>query len=103
LPTLRLLFVKLFPVLGGSSNRSQEHYRKHGSDNELKQRSAGKVRRLGAVVDSKRWRGSMAIPNDEEIVVKSTYTVKHSQSDADDISLVEKNITGSSGSYIADR
>jgi hypothetical protein len=45
----------------------------------------------------------MAIPNDEEIVVKSTYTVKHSQSDADDISLVEKNITGSSGSYVADR
>jgi hypothetical protein len=101
---MRLLFVKLFPVLGGSSNRSQEHYRKHGSDHELKQRgSTGKVRRLGAIVDSKRWRGSMAIPNDEEIVVKSTYTVKHSQSDADDISLVEKNITGSSGSYVADR
>jgi hypothetical protein len=101
---MRLLFVKLFPILGGSSNRSQEHYRKHESDNELKTiGSSGKVRRLGALVESKRWRGSMAPSKDDEILVKSTYTVKHSQSDADDISLVEKNMAGSSEGYIVDR
>ena len=92
---MRLLFVRLFPVLGGSSNRSQEQYQNRKSDNELKiMGSGGKVRRLGAVVQSNRWRGSTAQSNDDEIVVKSTYTVKHSQSDGDDISLVEKNAGG---------
>jgi hypothetical protein len=41
-------------------------------------------------------RGSKAFPDENSIVVKTSYTVNRTQSDADEISLVEKNISGGS-------
>ena len=42
---MRLLFVKLFPVLDGSSNRNQKRDRKYGNDERLKNWNIGRVLR----------------------------------------------------------
>jgi hypothetical protein len=76
----------MFLVLGGSSNRSEQHYRKYGTDSRLG--------RFGKSSDPKGTSsiGSIGFPHKDGIVVKTSYTVDRSQSaDADEISLVEKN------------
>jgi hypothetical protein len=89
LPAVRLLLVKLFPVLSGSSNRSVQHYRKYGSENRLNELGKpGNTYRLGR---SKMFsRGSKSFPDENSIVVNTSYTVNRTQSHADEISLVEK-------------
>lgn len=85
---MRLLLVKLFPVLGGSSVRSRQHYYNYGSGTELKQMSQNKSR-----ITNKSKNGgsptSAEFSHDNTITVKTSYTVKHSQSkDIDEASLV---------------
>ncbi|KAF2032867.1 GPCR, PTH11-type [Setomelanomma holmii] len=91
LPTLRLLLVKLFPILGGSSARSGQQYRNYGSGNELghiskkSQRSRHDASRHTA---SGLHSGSTTPgKGDGMIVVETSYTVKRSNSD-DERSLI---------------
>jgi hypothetical protein len=92
-----LLLIKFFPIIGGSSNRSGQNRRKYGSDNRLNELDNPRIRnphRLG--LSDPFSRGSKAFPDENSIVVKTTYAVNRTESDADEISLVEKNISGSS-------
>ncbi|EUC27931.1 hypothetical protein COCCADRAFT_110459 [Bipolaris zeicola 26-R-13] len=90
LPTLRLLLVKLFPILGGSSARSRQYYN-YGSGNEL--RSVGQQKsksyNVNTAVSSPRT-ASFDDKVEEGIRVQTSYNVKHSSSrdDTDEASLV---------------
>ncbi|KAJ4412312.1 hypothetical protein N0V91_000783 [Didymella pomorum] len=98
LPTLRLLVVKIFPILGGSSARSRNKYYNYGSGNELKNVGASQSKRSqhhDIVVSSPR---SGVFDVGDGITVKTSYTVQHSKSDTDEASLVsheEKRTPGS--------
>jgi hypothetical protein len=97
LPTMRLLLVKLFPILGGSSVRSRQQYYNYGSGNELRNISQSKTSR--AVKDSRISKSGLSssasrspistqFSQDNGITVKTSYTVERSQSDTDEASLV---------------
>lgn len=76
----------MFPVLGGSSIRSDQHYRKYGTDSRLG--------RFGKSSDSKGTAslGSMGFPHKDGIMVRTSYTVdRPKNADMDEISLVERN------------
>lgn len=89
LPTLRLLFVKLFPILSGSLARSGQQYQNYGSGNELgNMKSGDRSRRTGTVPDSSVSRGSTAYGKGDGIIIKQSYSVNRSNSDADEASLV---------------
>jgi hypothetical protein len=99
LPTVRLLLVKIFPVLGGSSNRSGQNYRKYGSDNRLNK--IGRVGNSGNVgLSGTSSHGSKVLPDKHGVVGKTLFTVHRAQSDADEISLVEKNSTNFSSASV---
>jgi hypothetical protein len=90
LPTIRLLLVKIFPVLGGSSDRSGQNYRKYGNDNRLNE--LGRVANSHTLGPSGTFSGgSKAFPDKTSNVVKTSYMVNRAQFDADEISLIEKN------------
>ncbi|KAF2849815.1 hypothetical protein T440DRAFT_451417 [Plenodomus tracheiphilus IPT5] len=92
LPTLRLLLVRLFPILGGSSARSRanDKYYKYGSNNELK--SVGQSHRshnVNATVSSVSHAGGPNVyKEDDGIMVKTSYTIQRSQVETDEMSLV---------------
>jgi hypothetical protein len=88
LPTLRLLLVKLFPVLGGSSARSRQYYN-YGSGNELRNVSQKHKSSLNTAISSPRSE-SIDTKVEDGIRVKTSYHVKHSHSqrDTDEASLV---------------
>jgi hypothetical protein len=97
LPTMRLLLVKLFPVLGGSSVRSRQQYYNYGSGNELKEigRSGHSgiskgIRAPKSVLSSSASKSPLSptFPHDTGITVKTSYTVERIQSDTDEASLV---------------
>lgn len=89
LPTLRLLFVKLFPILSGSLARSGQQYYNYGSGNELGNIKSGeRSRRNGTVQDSSVSRGSTVCGKGDGIIIQQSYSVKRNQSDADEASLV---------------
>ncbi|KAH8726472.1 hypothetical protein GQ44DRAFT_163115 [Phaeosphaeriaceae sp. PMI808] len=85
LPTLRLLLVKLFPVLGGSSARSRANYYNYGSGTELKNVGNRSRTTDPGVSNSSR---SGVLPTNQNITIKSTYTVEHTRGDTDEASLV---------------
>jgi hypothetical protein len=90
LPTLRLLLVKLFPILGGSSVRSRQQYYNYGSGNELKnvsQKHKSYNVNTSAAISSPRPE-SFDDKIENGIRVKTSYTIKHSHSDTDEASLV---------------
>lgn len=88
LPTLRLLLVKLFPILGGSSARSRNNYYNYGSGNELKnvggQSQSKRSQHNDTAISSPR---SGMFDHGDGITVKTSYTVQHS-ADTDEASLV---------------
>ncbi|KAI4957024.1 hypothetical protein J4E86_005496 [Alternaria arbusti] len=89
LPTLRLLLVRLFPILGGSSARSRQYYN-YGSNNELRNVSQKhKSYNLNTAISSPRSE-SFDTKVEDGIRVKTSYHVKHShsQGDTDEASLV---------------
>ncbi|KAH3946568.1 hypothetical protein HBH53_129600 [Parastagonospora nodorum] len=95
LPTLRLLLVKIFPVLAGSTTRSRQQYYNYGSGNELKDISANANSRNPRSRTSKSGLSSIArsqtsppFPHDNGITVKTSYTVERMHSDTDEASLV---------------
>jgi hypothetical protein len=95
LPTLRLLLVKLFPILGGSSARSGQQYRNYGSGNELGHISKNQRSRNNASgVHSSRSPGSTTLGKGDGIVVETSYTVKRTNSDTDEASLVSHDGKG---------
>ncbi|KAF2994163.1 hypothetical protein E8E13_000882 [Curvularia kusanoi] len=99
LPTMRQLFVALFPALD-VSKRSHQHYRKYGTSRELNDMSKGKkIRGLGSGGNASILSGGSKMTHTEErgsIVVKSSFTVGgRSCGDTDEISLVEKSISNS--------
>ncbi|KAF2633888.1 hypothetical protein BU25DRAFT_465102 [Macroventuria anomochaeta] len=89
LPTLRLLLVKLFPILGGSSARSKNKYYNYGSGNELKniggQSQSKRSHHNGTDISSPR---SGVFEQGDGITIKTSYTVQHSHGDTDEASLV---------------
>ncbi|KAF1932823.1 uncharacterized protein M421DRAFT_416433 [Didymella exigua CBS 183.55] len=89
LPTLRLLLVKLFPILGGSSARSRNNYYNYGSGNELKNVGGASQNKRSlhndTAISSPR---SGVFGQGDGITVKTSYTVQHSKSDTDEASLV---------------
>lgn len=90
LPTIRLLLVKLFPVLSGSSARSRNKYYNYGSGNELRNISQGdKARNVNpassSTVHSPR---SETFEQGDGILVKTSYTVRHGYNETDEASLV---------------
>jgi hypothetical protein len=97
LPTMRLLLVKLFPILGGSSVRSRQQYYNYGSGNELRNISQSKTSRAakgsrisksGLSSSASRSPISPQFSQDNGITVKTSYTVERCQSDTDEASLV---------------
>ncbi|KAL5115252.1 hypothetical protein ACEQ8H_006844 [Pleosporales sp. CAS-2024a] len=91
LPTMRLLLVKIFPVLGGSTARSRNQYYNYGSGTELKN--------MGASANSRNQRkhmsktgdsstspspNSLQFPPDHGITVKTSYTMERRLNDTDD-------------------
>lgn len=92
LPTLRLLLVRLFPVLGGSSARSRanDKYYNYGSGNEL--RSVGQSHRSRNVQSTISSVSHTARPQvckqDDVIMVKTSYTIQRTQIETDEMSLV---------------
>ncbi|KAF1944009.1 hypothetical protein EJ02DRAFT_442956 [Clathrospora elynae] len=91
LPTVRLLLVRIFPMLGGSSTRSRNHdkYYNCGSGNELRNISQGQSRHINTNISHiSRSPGSGSSKNDDGIMVKTSYTVKRSRADTDELSLV---------------
>ncbi|KAH7066094.1 hypothetical protein BKA63DRAFT_495960 [Paraphoma chrysanthemicola] len=92
LPTVRLLLVKLFPILGGSTARSGQQYRKYGygSNNELGNMSkkSQRSRNNASAVHSSRSAGSTTLDKGDGITVETSYTVKRTNSDTDEASLV---------------
>jgi len=89
LPTLRLILVKLFPILGGSA-RSRHNYHNHGSGNELKElppsnRSRNTDAATLSTCHSPRLEG---LPHEENITAKKPHTEQHNHSDTDGASLV---------------
>ena len=88
LPTIRQLFVRLFPALDGSS-RTHQQYRKYGTAKELdgtKGRNSHSVRPGDSALSGM----SKAYTGGGGIMVMSSFTVGRSGSDADDIILVER-------------
>lgn len=93
LPTLRLLLVKIFPILSGSSAQSRNKYYNYGSGNELKNVSQSHGRKShhnGTAVSSPR---SGVFSQGDGITVKTSYTVQRSQNDTDEASLVSHEET----------
>ncbi|KAJ4993990.1 CFEM domain-containing protein [Stagonosporopsis vannaccii] len=95
LPTLRLLLVKLFPILGGSSARSRTKYYNYGSGNELKNigghSHSKRSHHVDTAISSPR---SGIFEQGDGITVKTSYTVQHGQSDTDEASLVSHKEKG---------
>jgi hypothetical protein len=89
LPTLRLLLVKLFPILGGSSARSRQYYN-YGSGNELKNVSQKQRSYNVNTAVSSPQNESFDDKVEAGIRVHTSYNVKHSHSrgDTDEASLV---------------
>ncbi|KAI8935069.1 hypothetical protein NX059_007664 [Plenodomus lindquistii] len=92
LPTLRLLLVRLFPVLGGSSARSRanDKYYNYGSGNELKSMGQSqRSRNVNATVSSVSHAGGPNLyKEDDGIMVKTSYTIQRTQVETDEMSLV---------------
>ena len=90
LPVIRLLLVKLFPILSGSSARSRNKYYNYGSGNELKNvgpnsQNKRSHHKSGTAISSPR---SGVFDIGDGITVKTSYTVQHSHGDTDEASLV---------------
>lgn len=85
LPTLRLLLVKLFPILGGSSVRSRQQYHNYGSGTDLKTLSRGtKSRKVNTTVSRSSFAPTSNDNGDMEgITIKTSYTVQNSRADTD--------------------
>ena len=83
---MRLLLVKLFPILGGSSAHSKNKYYNYGSGNELKNVShqAQRSHHNVATISSSR----SGVFEGDAITVKTSYTVQRSVGDTDEASLV---------------
>lgn len=92
LPSIRLLLVKLFPILGGSTARSGMQYQKYGSGNELGNMSKGGRSRGTTGKSTTVSRGSGAYVKDNGITVETSYTVKRTESDTDEASLVSHEV-----------
>jgi hypothetical protein len=84
LPTIRLLLVKLFPVLTGSSARSKQQYYNHeGSElrnmGQSQSRKSYKSRDIDTVSLGSNETGSPGFGQDQNIVCQTSYTVQHSK------------------------
>lgn len=89
LPTLRLLLVKVFPILGGTLARSGQQYQNYGNSNELGNLSRSeRSRRNGTLQDLSLSRDSTAYGKGDGIIIKTSYSVKRSKADTDEASLV---------------
>jgi hypothetical protein len=94
LPTLRLLLVKLFPILTNSSVRSRQQYYKYGSNNELKDMPRSGHSRVNKSMNKSGTTSTIRSPqtavfaDDNGITVKTSYTVERTHSDTDESSLV---------------
>ncbi|KAL6705438.1 hypothetical protein ACN47E_006703 [Coniothyrium glycines] len=88
LPTLRLLLVRLFPILGGSSARSRQQYYNYGSGNELGRVSQTRSRNVNTNISSPR--SGVFDKSGDGIIVKTSYTVQRDNGggDTDEASLV---------------
>jgi hypothetical protein len=93
LPTTRLLLIKVFPVLDGSSKQNQR-YRQQRSDDELKIMTiGGRLRGLTSQEPKSPRVSKRQTDEDGESIEMSV--VGGSGMDADDLSLVEKNLSRS--------
>lgn len=91
LPTLRLLLVRLFPILGGSTARSRNKYYNYGSGNELGKISQGRSqgRSHHTHTDVSAARSAVFDKGGDGITVKTSYTVQRTTgADTDEASLV---------------
>lgn len=95
LPTIRLLLVKVFPILAGSTNRSRQKYYNYGSGNELKDvtikggsRATRSHIKSGISSNARSPRSAVFPEHENGITVKTSYTVEHTHSDTDEASLV---------------
>lgn len=91
---MRLLFVKLFPVLDGSSNRNQKRYRKYGNDEGIKNLNIGRGLRTLTSRAPDSSRESKSFKNLESDAARSSDMGGRSYIEGDEISLVDKK-----GSY----
>jgi len=87
LPTIRQLFVRLFPALDGSS-RTHQQYRKYGTAKELDGMKGRNFK--AAIPGDSALSGLSKAYTGGGITVMSSFTVGRSGSDADDINLVER-------------
>lgn len=101
MPSIRLLLVKLFPVLGGSSNRSTHPTYKPEGDGSFwkidRNGRAAQAQRLGSDGTSSR---DVKISSDLNgtIPVQPSYMVRHPRRDFNEVGLLEKNIGSSTKS-----
>ncbi|KAH8716791.1 hypothetical protein GQ44DRAFT_660339 [Phaeosphaeriaceae sp. PMI808] len=92
LPTLRLIFMKIFPILHSSSARNGQ-YQNYRGDNELGDLDRSeRLRRHLSKLDSYLSPQSASFGNGNNIIIKTSSTVRYSQS-ADDTSLVSYEIS----------
>ncbi|KAM5354799.1 hypothetical protein ACJ41O_001445 [Fusarium nematophilum] len=92
LPQLRMVLVKLFPVLAGTTQRSKgNHYYQYGSG--VRSKTAGtQGRTVGTVTTSTERPNSEQGIESSGIVFQKSYTVQYSESD--EISLVDMTNSG---------
>lgn len=92
LPQLRMVLVKLFPVLAGTTQRSKgNHYYQYGSG--VRSKTAGtQGRTVGTVSTSTERPNSEQGAESSGIVFQKSYTVQYSESD--EISLVDMTNSG---------
>lgn len=87
LPTIRLFLVKLFPVLGGSSNRTGAgRYYMYGNDDPQSKMAASRARTVGLATSDGQQAERDA--HSRGIVFQKTYDVQYS--DNDEASLVHE-------------
>lgn len=86
LPSVRLLLVKLFPILGGSSVQSRQQYYNYGSGNELGNLShSRKSFKANSTVSSPK---SKAFEVGDGVTIKRSFAVQYGNKDVDEASLV---------------
>jgi len=90
---MRLLFVKLFPVLDGSSSRKQKRYRKYRNDEGLKNLKIGRGLRTLTSRAPDSSRESKDSTNLESDAAGSSAIGGRSYIEGDEISVVDKNVS----------
>ncbi|KAL5394118.1 hypothetical protein PMIN06_008614 [Paraphaeosphaeria minitans] len=100
LPTVRQLLAKLFPIIQGSSARSRHKYYNYDRSEELQKIGRSNTSRdvRIATMASSGDTGSAEFKDDRGIVVETSYTIKRTQGDLDEVSLVSHDDKKGKGS-----